>query len=420
MFFVFCGIAVVVTKYSFGVHQWNLKLKDLSGFLYVWFWFTNLRGNWREVQWSRYGIIIYPFIIFFIKLAILLQCLRVFVPMKLRNATFWICHGLIWLNLLFYSSIVFVAIFACSPIHKFWNPWIKGRCFNLSTFATVTAAVNTASHFSILVLLQYVIWNMQMSLKKKFGVSTIFLIGILWVREIFSSYMTYEVFRACTASAIRLYYSTKLADGKDVTYRLSIMSLWTIPEMTSGLLAMCLPVSPKFFQALKTSKLRTSFRSLIRRKSKGDLSLGVQPIERKTAEIPAKARSRKHRVLRDEVSASNNDSSEQNLPGEHAMREPSTNQIVRTIQIETSERDAASMPNSGNGAYDVWYDKHHILVKWCSFSFSKEIQGQSISSALETFGFLLSAWKSTWEKVMSGISMLHTLIFCFFFFFWKV
>lgn len=168
--------------------------------------------------------------------------------------------------------------------------------------------------------------------------------------------MTYEVFRACTASAIRLYYSIKLADGKDFTYRLSIMSLWTIPEMTSGLLAMCLPVSPKFFQALKTSKLGTSLQSLIRRKSKADLSFDVQSVERKTAESPAKGRSRKHRVLWDEVSTSKTASSEQGTPSEYAVREPSMNQIiqiVRTIQIETSERDAASMPNPGNGAYNV-------------------------------------------------------------------
>lgn len=163
--------------------------------------------------------------------------------------------------------------------------------------------------------------------------------------------MTYEIFRACTTSAIRLYYSTKLADVKDVTYYLSILNLWTIPEMTSGLLAMCSPVSPKFFQALKTSKLGTSLQSLIRRKPKADLSLSIQPSERKIAESPAKARSCRYRVLWDEVSTSNNGSSEQDIPGEHAMRELSTNQTLHNTQIvTTSERNAASMPNPGIGA----------------------------------------------------------------------
>lgn len=122
-----------------------------------------------------------------------------------------------------------------------------------------------------------------------------------------------RVFRACVASAIRLYYSTKLADSEDNTYRFSIMSLWTLPEMTSGLLAMCLPVSPKFYQALKTSKLGTSLQSLTRRKSKADLSLGVQSDERKTAERPAKAKSRKHGVQWDEASTSDNGNSKQDI-----------------------------------------------------------------------------------------------------------
>lgn len=155
--------------------------------------------------------------------------------------------------------------------------------------------------------------------------------------------MTFEVInlRACTTSSIRLYYSAKLADGKDVTYHLGIMGLWTLPEMTSGFLAMCLPVSPKFFQALKASKLGTSLRSLLffldfRRKSDQPnndlLSLSVQPGERKKlAESPspsaAQARSRRnhHRVRWDEIPTFNSDGSEEDmLSNEHAMSELST------------------------------------------------------------------------------------------------
>ena len=124
--------------------------------------------------------------------------------------------------------------------------------------------------------------------------------------------------------------------------------------MTSGLLAMCLPVSLKFFQALKTSKLGSSLQSLIRRKSKTGLSLGVHSDERKTAESPAKAKSqsRKHRVQWDEVSNWNNGDSEQDMPNAHAMKEElSTNQILRITQIvTTSELDVTSTPNPESGA----------------------------------------------------------------------
>lgn len=56
---------------------------------------------------------------------------------------------------------------------------------------------------------------------------------------------------ACIASVLRLYFSVKLSTTKDVNYYVGLMGLWTIPEMASGFLAMCLPVFPRFFQSLK-------------------------------------------------------------------------------------------------------------------------------------------------------------------------
>lgn len=57
---------------------------------------------------------------------------------------------------------------------------------------------------------------------------------------------------ACIASVIRLYYSVELSTTKDVNYYVGLMGLWTLPEMASAFLAMCLPVFPRFFQSLKS------------------------------------------------------------------------------------------------------------------------------------------------------------------------
>lgn len=56
---------------------------------------------------------------------------------------------------------------------------------------------------------------------------------------------------ACFSSLIRLYYSVRLAKSEDVTYNVGLLGLWSLPEMASGFLAMCLTVSPRFFQSLK-------------------------------------------------------------------------------------------------------------------------------------------------------------------------
>lgn len=170
---------ILVTKHHFGVHQWNVKLKDFSGFLYVWCWSIDLRCNLQEFQWFWLAAFMYTLFIFLIKLAIVLQVRRIFVPLHARNATFWTCHGMIWLNFIAYSVLIFFHIFDCSPVHKFWNPWIKGRCFDFRIVEVISATFNMASDVSIIVLLQYVIWNLQMSLTKKIRVSAIFLVGIL-------------------------------------------------------------------------------------------------------------------------------------------------------------------------------------------------------------------------------------------------
>ena len=119
---------------------------------------------------------------FFIKLAILLQLLRVFVPHK-RNTMFWTCHVLIWLNFFYYTTYVFLAIFYCKPIKKGWSqqvyPSIQGSCLNLHAIYLTGASINAASDLSIVVLPQLVIWHMQLSLKKRIGLCLVFLVG-LW------------------------------------------------------------------------------------------------------------------------------------------------------------------------------------------------------------------------------------------------
>ena len=120
---------------------------------------------------------------FLIKLTILLQFLRVFVPLHKRNAMSWICHALIWLNFFYYTTYVFLAIFYCTPIKKGWSqqvyPPIKGSCLNLRTAYIAGAAINTASDLSIVILPQPVIWHLQLSSKRKLGLCLIFLVGLL-------------------------------------------------------------------------------------------------------------------------------------------------------------------------------------------------------------------------------------------------
>ena len=81
--------------------------------------------------------------------------------------------------------------------------------------------------------------------------------------------MTYNIVSACVSSAIRLSYVVKVDQIKDMTYFIGIMGVWTLSEMGSGILAVCLPVFPKFCQGTKDSSLWSS----LTRKSQSFLHL---------------------------------------------------------------------------------------------------------------------------------------------------
>lgn len=76
------------------------------------------------------------------------------------------------------------------------------------------------------------------------------------------------LYSACASSIVRLYYSVISIHYDDFTYLAGIQDLWAIAETTCGILAICLPISPKFFRSVYDSKiwsgLRTSLHSYTR------------------------------------------------------------------------------------------------------------------------------------------------------------
>ena len=57
-------------------------------------------------------------------------------------------------------------------------------------------------------------------------------------------------YRACIASLLRLYYSAMVAKSDDYTYWAGLVGLTNYFEMWAGITATCLPVLPRFFQAI--------------------------------------------------------------------------------------------------------------------------------------------------------------------------
>ncbi|KAI1099761.1 hypothetical protein F4804DRAFT_320931 [Jackrogersella minutella] len=230
---VFAGNQYITYNLSiypgFWAHQWNIQNKFLPHFLYN----------------SHLGAVFYGPIAMCIKVAILVNWLRIFVPAGQRNYVYWTLHTLIWTNIVFYVITTITEIFRCSPRELIWNPFLEGgSCpIDVEDQNIITSVLNFLSDTTILAMPQWVIWKLQMSTSRKWGLSLLFLIGI----------------GAWTFGVIRLVYFIKLLQSDDVVYQMSGVALWTIWEVTTGFLIMGIPAFPRAAKSLPMSDSIASF-----------------------------------------------------------------------------------------------------------------------------------------------------------------
>jgi hypothetical protein len=129
--------------------------------------------------------LVYGLSVMFIKVAILLSWIRLFVPNKHRPAFFWISHVLIWSNVLLYITGTIIGLTHCKFIAKFsmtdlGSQILDRRCSKMmSDYTKASGFINLVSDMIILLLPQRVIWKLHVSWKQRIGMSLLFVIGIL-------------------------------------------------------------------------------------------------------------------------------------------------------------------------------------------------------------------------------------------------
>ncbi|CRG83790.1 hypothetical protein PISL3812_01146 [Talaromyces islandicus] len=221
-------IYIMDSKY-YHVREWNISLHTLSNVLFA-----------THVMTLLYGLTV-----MLLKVAILLSWLRLFVPMKQRNAMFWTLHALIWTNIIFYTVGTFCEIFRCTPREKIWNPvFVGGYCsITLSTHAKGSGFINLLSDVIILLFPQTVIWRLHVTPRQKIGLSLLFVVG---------------VFAVATAT-VRIYYLIREFSSSDLIYNGSDLVLWMAAEISAGFLVMGLPSLPNVVRALPGSGSMMSF-----------------------------------------------------------------------------------------------------------------------------------------------------------------
>lgn len=160
----YSAILLETVKHGSFVDIWNLSAGDAM----LWGQFANIEE------------IIYAPLMFATKLAVLVLYLRVFVPPRSQKS--WVYYSILFIvayNACYYVANLFTVIFNCVPREKIWNSSVEGTCVDTYDVLIVTAALNMASNFMMVLLPMTVIWRLRMSRKKKIEISVVFAFGVV-------------------------------------------------------------------------------------------------------------------------------------------------------------------------------------------------------------------------------------------------
>jgi hypothetical protein len=145
------------------VHQWNVRYINLTKFLYS----------------VTTASIIYGPLVALLKTAILLDWLHLFNMRHTRTAMAWTIYVMIALNCAYYTAASLAIMFACTPRKRFWDPTTPGTCTSTHATAVTHGVVNMVSDFIMMAIPQKVIWSLHLNRGQKYGISSLFAIGIL-------------------------------------------------------------------------------------------------------------------------------------------------------------------------------------------------------------------------------------------------
>ncbi|KAJ0124653.1 hypothetical protein N8I77_005653 [Diaporthe amygdali] len=174
-----------------------------------------------------------------VKLSILLLLRRIFTTRPFRITTIVFAGILIvwWITVLCFQ------IFSCKPVHSFWDFTLQESCIDTTKFYNGVAISNIIFDFALLILPLPMVWQLQMSIRRKFQVSFIFVLGGFTV----------------ICSILRTHALGTL-DVANTTGTITGVGMWTIIECGVGVICSCLPPTAVLFRSLQ-DKVRSTVRT---------------------------------------------------------------------------------------------------------------------------------------------------------------
>ena len=84
----------------------------------------------------------------------------------------------------FFIGQILTAVLICRPVALQWDKGIDGKCGKVVGQEIALAVVNMVIDAIIVALPMPVVWHLQMPVKKKVGISSMFALGLMYVSSI--------------------------------------------------------------------------------------------------------------------------------------------------------------------------------------------------------------------------------------------
>lgn len=112
----------------------------------------------------------------FAKISILVLYLRLF---KVNRLFRYVDFGFMALVVCYCTSLILAILFGCRPLARSWDSSIPGTCINIANVDITIGGFNIFTDTAILILPIPLIWKLQITKAKLFGLLGIFGTGIL-------------------------------------------------------------------------------------------------------------------------------------------------------------------------------------------------------------------------------------------------
>lgn len=179
------------------------------------------------------------------KISILCFYLRVFPNKDFRR----VIYGVMALSVAYTIAFFFATTFQCTPISYAWTQWDglhKGTCNDIHLQGWIAAGINICLDIIVMVLPLKHLIGLQMDLRKKLMVISMFSVGIIVI----------------IISALRLYTLAHFAKSKNITWDYFEAGYWSLLEIDVSIVCGSMPAHryliskawPKIRQTFHTGK----------------------------------------------------------------------------------------------------------------------------------------------------------------------